>query len=37
MSSYLKVMVMVGTRKGGFIFTSDRDRKNYSKTWRSAL
>ncbi len=24
-----KVMVMVGTRKGGFIFTSDRQRKKW--------
>lgn len=30
MSSQSKVMVMVGTRKGGFIFTSDRDRKKWT-------
>ncbi|MCL4561160.1 MAG: exo-alpha-sialidase [Chloroflexi bacterium] len=30
MSDQSKVMVMVGTRKGGFIFTSDRDRKKWS-------
>lgn len=30
MSSQSKVVVMVGTRKGGFIFTSDRDRKKWT-------
>jgi len=30
MSSNGKVKVLVGTRKGGFIFTSDRDRKKWS-------
>ena len=30
MSDRSKVMVMVGTRKGGFIFTSDADRKKWS-------
>ncbi len=30
MSNHSKVMVMVGTRKGGFIFTSDRDRRKWS-------
>jgi hypothetical protein len=30
MSSQSKVMVMVGTRKGGFIFTSDQERKKWS-------
>jgi hypothetical protein len=30
MSSHSKVMVLVGTRKGGFIFTSDPDRKQWS-------
>lgn len=30
MSSNGKVKVLVGTRKGGFIFTSDRDRKRWS-------
>lgn len=29
MSSPSKVMVLVGTRKGGFIFTSDKDRKKW--------
>jgi photosystem II stability/assembly factor-like uncharacterized protein len=29
-SANSKVKVMVGTRKGGFIFTSDLDRKNWS-------
>lgn len=32
MSDQNKVMVMVGTRKGGFIFTSDRDRKKWEKS-----
>ncbi len=30
MSSGSKVMVLVGTRKGGFIFTSDRERKKWA-------
>jgi hypothetical protein len=30
MGNQSKVMVMVGTRKGGFIFTSDRERKKWS-------
>jgi hypothetical protein len=30
MSKNSKVMVMVGTRKGGFIYTSDQDRKKWS-------
>jgi hypothetical protein len=30
MSNHSKVMVLVGTRKGGFIFTSDTDRKKWS-------
>lgn len=30
MDNHAKVMVMVGTRKGGFIFTSDRERKKWS-------
>ncbi len=30
MSNPSKVMVLVGTRKGGFIFTGDRDRKQWS-------
>jgi hypothetical protein len=30
MGSNSKVMVMVGTPKGGFIFTSDKDRKKWS-------
>ena len=30
MSSASKVIVMVGTRKGGFIFTSDADRQQWS-------
>lgn len=30
MSSGTQVKVLVGTRKGGFIFTSDRDRKRWS-------
>lgn len=32
MSSQSKVVVMVGTRKGGFIFTSDRDRKKWTSS-----
>jgi photosystem II stability/assembly factor-like uncharacterized protein len=32
MGSNSKVMVMVGTPKGGFIFTSDQDRKKWSKS-----
>jgi len=27
-----KVMVMVGTPKGGFIFTSDQDRTRWSRS-----
>src|SRR5258706_10008330 len=30
MSTKSKVKVLVGTRKGGFIFTSDKDRKQWS-------
>ena len=30
MSDPSKVKVLVGTRKGGFIFTSDKDRKRWS-------
>src|SRR5260221_4955055 len=30
MSTQPKVRVLVGTRKGGFIFTSDQDRKQWS-------
>ena len=30
MSNHSKVKVLVGTRKGGFIFTSDMDRKKWS-------
>ena len=30
MSDPSKVKVLVGTRKGGFIFTSDKDRKKWS-------
>ena len=30
MSNQSTVKVMVGTRKGGFIFSSDRDRKKWA-------
>ena len=30
MNTQSKVKVLVGTRKGGFIFTSDKDRKQWS-------
>src|SRR5215213_3625700 len=30
MAAQSKVRVLVGTRKGGFIFTSDKDRKKWS-------
>src|SRR5215470_14221618 len=30
MGTQSKVKVLVGTRKGGFIFTSDKDRKKWS-------
>src|SRR5689334_25123712 len=30
MSTQEKVRVLVGTRKGGFIYTSDKDRKQWS-------
>lgn len=32
MSDRNKVVVMVGTRKGGFIFTSDRERRKWEKS-----
>lgn len=32
MGNHSKVMVFVGTRKGGFIFTSDEDRKKWSRS-----
>ncbi len=32
MDNHKKVMVMVGTRKGGFIFTSDQDRKHWESS-----
>lgn len=32
MSTQEKVKVLVGTRKGGFIFTADKDRKQWSKS-----
>jgi hypothetical protein len=32
MSSQAKVRVLVGTRKGAFIFSADRDRKNWSSS-----